>query len=144
MNILLCKPLNIIYQFDFLGNQIHVKERALRFTNKIILLDKWFWKVIKSGPKRKIFERLDITKSCEAIENNQLKCSDYSIFFFNMHGWRWTTFQLVMAKKYKKQKYKKTWNSFKRKLKTCTIVKKKCLTFIHDLEIVRVKMRHAT
>ena len=37
--------------------------------------------MIKSGPKRKIFERLDITKSCEAIENNQLKCSDYSIFF---------------------------------------------------------------
>ena len=37
--------------------------------------------MIKSGPKRKIFERLDITKSCEAIENNQLKCSDYSILF---------------------------------------------------------------
>ena len=57
------------------------REHFVSLTNKIILLDKWFWKVIKSGPKRKIFERLDITKSCEAIENNQLKCSDYSIFF---------------------------------------------------------------
>ena len=29
-------------------------------------------------------KELDITKSCLAIENNQLKCSDYSLLF-SMH-----------------------------------------------------------
>ena len=36
--------------------------------------------MIKSGPK-KIFEKLEIIKSCWAIENNQVKCGDYSILF---------------------------------------------------------------
>ena len=31
-----------------------------------------------------MFEKLDIRESCEAIENNQLKCNDYSLLF-SMH-----------------------------------------------------------
>ena len=37
--------------------------------------------MIKNGPKWKIFEKLDIIKSCYALENNQLKCGDYWILF---------------------------------------------------------------
>ena len=28
-----------------------------------------------------MFEKLDIRESCETIENNQLKCNDYSLLF---------------------------------------------------------------
>ena len=34
---------------------------------------------MKNDPKRKIFEKFDIVISCKVIENNQLKCGDYSI-----------------------------------------------------------------
>ena len=30
---------------------------------------------------KKISEKLDIIKSCQAIDNNQLKCGDYSFLF---------------------------------------------------------------
>ena len=36
---------------------------------------------MKNDPKRKIFEKFDIVISCKVIENNQLKCGDYSILF---------------------------------------------------------------
>ena len=41
-------------------------------------------------------EKLDITKSCYATENNQVKCSDYSLIF-NVRKWQWITFQLPVA-----------------------------------------------
>ena len=40
---------------------------------------------MKNDPKRKIFEKFDIVISCKVIENNQLKCGDYSILF-SMHA----------------------------------------------------------
>ena len=35
----------------------------------------------EKNTKLQVLEKLDITKSCLAMENNQLKCHDYSLLF---------------------------------------------------------------
>ena len=47
-----------------------------------------------------MFEKLDITKSCRAIENNKLKCDDYLFFSLRTDdheqhfNWRWPKINL--------------------------------------------------
>ena len=67
-------------------------ERTVCFVNRQnkSFLNKRFWKVIKSGIKtnniKKNIRKTWYHKICQAIENNQLKCDDYSFLFSMCRG----------------------------------------------------------